>query len=227
MASARGGKPALLCYHDSAAAREAIAHSAAILGGSPAVVLHVWEPVEGATVLRTAHPVVVPMLRDLLFELNAEAKAAADKTAAEGARFASAAGFDAEPLAVPQRGSVWQSIVQIADECDARALVLGSRPRSRLREFLAEGVSRAVARSCTRPVLAVPLGGHPTWLRDPCGERSAHDPRPPEALERLLTQLGGERRSEEIGSSIGSFGGRGRAREHGRDSLAAKRCRPS
>jgi nucleotide-binding universal stress UspA family protein len=224
VASARGGKPALLCYDGSAAAREAITRSAAILGGGPAVVLLVWELGDGATVLRTAHPAVVPMLRELLLELNAEAKAAADKTAAEGARLASAAGFGADPLAALQRGSVWQSIVQNADECDARALILGTRPRSRVRVFLAGSVSRAVARSCTRPVLAVPLGGHPTWLCGPCGEGSSHDPRLPEALERLLAQLGGERRSN--GESIGGATVPGGAREHGRDSLAAKRCRP-
>lgn len=122
--------PALLCYDGSEASRCAIKCSAAVLGPGPAVVLHVWEPASGATAYRTAHPAVLAMLRQVVAGLNATERAAAREIAAEGACLARVAGFEAEALALPKALSVWATITRVAQEHQARAIVLGARSRS-------------------------------------------------------------------------------------------------
>jgi nucleotide-binding universal stress UspA family protein len=65
------------------------------------------------------------------------------------------AGLDASLLAVRAEPSVWASVVHLADERDARAVVVGSRGLSGLRSALLASVSNAVVHHCRRPVVLV------------------------------------------------------------------------
>ena len=80
----------------------------------------------------------------------------ARRVAEGGAELAREAGFDAEAAA--ERGdSVWQRIVEAADERDAGIVVLGSHGRTGMPRLLVGSVASAVAAHSERPVLIAHL----------------------------------------------------------------------
>ena len=157
----------LLCYDGSEPARRAIERAGAVLGGGPAVVVTVWESV-GSIVLRR-HPRTAlgrelrDISRDVVDDLDAGTAASAEATAAEGAELAAAAGFEAQALArraiahAGERGevTVWQALLDVADEHDVGVLVLGRRGQSGVRSLLMGSVSTGVLHHTERPVLVV------------------------------------------------------------------------
>ena len=65
------------------------------------------------------------------------------------------AGLIAEPLAVHGSGSVWRTILELAERNDAAAIVMGSRGRTGLRSMLLGSVSSAVIGHADRPTLVI------------------------------------------------------------------------
>jgi nucleotide-binding universal stress UspA family protein len=88
-------------------------------------------------------------------ELDREAADHGGRLADEGARIAQQAGFMPEPVAVEASGSVWKTIVDIADRDDAATIVMGSRGLTGLRTLLPGSVSSAVVNHPDRPTLIV------------------------------------------------------------------------
>jgi nucleotide-binding universal stress UspA family protein len=97
-------------------------------------------------------------------ELDTRTADTARATAAEGAALATAAGFDARPLArralarSAERISVtvWRAVLDTADEEAAELVVLGSRGRSGVTSMVLGSVSYGVVHNSERPVLIVP-----------------------------------------------------------------------
>ena len=152
-----GDQPVLLCYDGSPDAAEAIRHAAGLTGGGPAVVLYVWLPpsallLAGKTVA-DEHP-----LAPAITEFDSATRGEAERVAAEGAEIAREAGFDASPLAERAGRGVWRAIVKVADEQDARAVVVGSHGHSAASAMLGS-VSHGVVNHCRRPVLVAPCSG--------------------------------------------------------------------
>jgi nucleotide-binding universal stress UspA family protein len=160
----------LLCYDGSDLARHAIRQSASMLGGGPAIAATIYESL-GSALLRNAPSETTELGRqfkeiseDVVNDLDAGIARRAQATAAEGAELAVAAGFDAEPLArralarTAERdtATVWRAILDIADECDAGLLVVGSRGVSALGRALLGSVSYGLVHNSNRPVLVVP-----------------------------------------------------------------------
>ena len=87
----------------------------------------------------------------------ADVRAAAAQTAAAGAALAEAAGFRAESAEV-ECSPTWKGIAELADEHDARLIVLGSHGRSGLAGVLVGSVASAVAAHSRRSVLIVHRG---------------------------------------------------------------------
>ena len=77
------------------------------------------------------------------------------RLADEGARIAQQAGLISEPVAVEAAGSVWKTIVEIADRDDAATIVMGFRGLTGLRALLLGSVSSAVVNHADRPTLIV------------------------------------------------------------------------
>jgi nucleotide-binding universal stress UspA family protein len=69
---------------------------------------------------------------------------------------ARAAGFDAAPLCVRSDQRVWPAIVRLAEQRQARAVVLGSRGLSKVGSMLLGSVSNGVVHHCRQPSLVVP-----------------------------------------------------------------------
>ena len=84
----------------------------------------------------------------------AEVREAAERTAADGASLAKAAGFKAHGLEI-EVAPTWKGIVHAADEHDASLIVLGSHGRTGLAGVLLGSVAEAVAAHSRRSVLII------------------------------------------------------------------------
>jgi nucleotide-binding universal stress UspA family protein len=146
------GAPVLIAYDGSEFAKAAIADAGSqLVPGSSAIVLTVSEPLESIPFLGAAG---VPLDSTSVEGILDAAKAGADKVAEEGAQLAREAGFEAEPL-VETGGPTWNRIVEVADQRDARLIVIGSRGRSGLSYAVLGSVAAAVAQHSKRSVLIV------------------------------------------------------------------------
>jgi nucleotide-binding universal stress UspA family protein len=160
----------LLCYDGSDTARRAIERTGHLLGGGEALVLTVWESLGSAILRHTPSGTtelgrdVKGIAEDVVDELDTSTAEAAGTTAAEGAALATAAGFDARPLArralarAAERAevTVWRAVLNAADEEGAEVIVLGSRGRSGVKSMVLGSVSYGVIHNSRRPVLIVP-----------------------------------------------------------------------
>ena len=158
---------ALLCYDGSDPSRRAIERAGPLLGGGPAVAVTVWESAGSVVLRRRPRTALGRELReisaDVVADLDAGTADAAQATAEEGAELASAAGFEAVALAhraIARAGereevTVWQAVLDLADERDARVVVLGRRGHSGVRSLLLGSVSSGVLHHTERPVLVV------------------------------------------------------------------------
>lgn len=143
----------LICYDGSDGADHAIDAAADLLGPHPAVVLDVGPLVTAAESVALSLPVTPAAAFEQLNEDDALERARA------GAAHARRAGFEAEArsdLAAP----TWQGIVDVADEIDAAAIVIGSRGLTAGRELFEGSLSHSVAEHAGRPVLIVPPPKH-------------------------------------------------------------------
>lgn len=139
----------LICYDGTEDSERAVDTAAALLGPRDAVVLDVAPAMSFAEGMAATSS----MVPGSAFEgLN---RADALRLAEAGAERARRAGLRAEA-----RGTIasttWQGIVDVADELDAAAIVIGSRGLRGLREFAGGSVSHDVATHARRPVLIVP-----------------------------------------------------------------------
>lgn len=139
--------PILICYDGSEGAKHAIEAAAGLLDGHPAVVLAVGPPLT-AEESYAALGTLVPSFQ----ELN---ESDALDRAKEGAELAQSAGFGAEARA-EVAAPTWEGVIDVADEIDAAAIVIGSRGLTGAKEALSGSVSHAVAEHAGRPVLIVP-----------------------------------------------------------------------
>jgi nucleotide-binding universal stress UspA family protein len=148
-------QPALLSFDGSTDARHAIGEAATLLGGGPALVAHVWEPLSAAVLrnplIRSPGPLV-----EQAAELDSAGADAAERLTAAGVEIARSAGFEAEPLCVRSTDGVWPTLVQLAEDRDVRAVVVGRRGLSAVGSVLLGSVSSGIAHHCRRPVLVIP-----------------------------------------------------------------------
>jgi nucleotide-binding universal stress UspA family protein len=144
--------PVIVCYDGSQAADEALMAAAALLRGAPAIVLTVWRPILETILAVSLGP--APTIGDPAEADERQSRAAID-VARAGARLASDAGLQAEPLAIRANGPIWEAIEKTADEREARLIVCGSG-RSGLMSAVFDSVPAALVYRSARPVLAVP-----------------------------------------------------------------------
>jgi nucleotide-binding universal stress UspA family protein len=150
MSATGGSGPVVFAYDGSELAKHAIEEAGRLLeAGSEALVVTVWQPFD------------VGFLPSAGLQFDAaqiaEVRAAAAQTAAEGAALANAAGFHAQSAEI-ETSPTWKGIDELADEHDARLVVLGSHGRSGLAGVVVGSVAGAVAAHSRRSVLIVHRG---------------------------------------------------------------------
>ncbi|MDT5290003.1 MAG: hypothetical protein QOF88_4892 [Mycobacterium sp.] len=144
--------PVVFAYDGSELAAFAIERAATQLApGRDALVVCVWQPVDvGFTPTDNGH-----LAGHFDADQATEVRRAAERTAADGAALAVAAGFRAWSKAV-EAAPTWRGIVATADEHDASLIVLGPHRRNGLLGHLQGSVAAAVVAHTTTPVLIVP-----------------------------------------------------------------------
>jgi len=137
----------LFAYDGSELAGNAITEAGRELrAGRDAVVLTVWEPFNVG---------FLPVGGTGFDAAGAdEVRAAAEKTAAQGASLAEAAGFRAR-IMTAEAAPTWKGITDAADSRDASLIVLGSHGRSGVTGLIVGSVAGAVAAHSSRSVLIV------------------------------------------------------------------------
>jgi nucleotide-binding universal stress UspA family protein len=156
MAEANASTPVLVGYDGSDVAGRAIERAAGLLGGGAAVVLTVWEPTAAFAGYDPLAGVSEGMGRaaGLEAEMDDIGAQVAQRTADQGAELAREHGFDA--TARTAEGKVWRMIVDVADELDADAIVVGTRGHSGLQSLMIGSVANGVVHHSDRPVLVIP-----------------------------------------------------------------------
>ncbi|NRQ36803.1 universal stress protein [Nonomuraea sp. NN258] len=143
----------LVAYDGSDDAKAAIAFAGEIMRGEPAVVLTVWERLAMTSARASAG------LMMTLDHTGAEDDAigqAMTELSQHGADLARQAGLDATPRCDLDSVAVWSTIVDVADEIDARLIVTGTRGLGGVRSLLLGSTSDRVLHHAKRPVLVVP-----------------------------------------------------------------------
>jgi nucleotide-binding universal stress UspA family protein len=142
----------LLCYDGSEFAKRAIADAPALLAPRKATVLVVWQ---SSAMLTLAWAGGGAFGGEDIVAMDEAGEAAARRLADEGVRLATNAGFDAEGEIAQAAGPVWDTIVAVADQQDASAIVVGSRGLTGLKHVLLGSVSEGVVRHAHRTTIIV------------------------------------------------------------------------
>jgi nucleotide-binding universal stress UspA family protein len=151
-------QPVLVAYDGSAAARQAVVEAARLLRTWRAIVVTVWEP--GLAYDTASLPpdgmMMAPMVEPgAALEVDRAVHDQAERVAREGAELARSLGLDAEPLAVPDEGDVPHTIVKLAQERGAAAIVAGSRGLGGLRARLEGSTSKGLVKHAPCPIVVV------------------------------------------------------------------------
>jgi nucleotide-binding universal stress UspA family protein len=144
----------LLCYDGSESAKHAIWTAHATLGHRSLTMLHVWHP--PATVLADAFGAKNPVETSSADELERWARARAQDVLREGEELALKLGFAVEGRAERSETATWQTILDVAEQIDAKLIVLGTHGTTAVQSALLSSVSAAVTAHSRRPVLVAP-----------------------------------------------------------------------
>lgn len=162
----RDGKTVMVIAFDgSPTARRAVGYAGQFLRADRAVVLTVWSPMDRRDLGGGAH--AEPGSYD--YDLDGPpdpidgdevdiALAEAQRINDEGLELALEVGLHAEPLRLAATYTVWQTIIDAADELDADLIVTGTRATTGFRSLIQSSVADHVLRRGHRPVLIVPPG---------------------------------------------------------------------
>jgi nucleotide-binding universal stress UspA family protein len=153
-------KPTIvIAYDGSDLAKEAVRQAAVLFPGSPAVVTTVWEPGLGALTTMAPGFDVGPL--DGRFdpaevaEVDHAVEDHAVVVAADGTQLARSLGLEAEAHAIADELKVGDTIADVAEQCSAAAVVIGSHGLSGLKSHLLGSTSRDILARCGRPVVVV------------------------------------------------------------------------
>jgi nucleotide-binding universal stress UspA family protein len=153
-------RPVVVAFDGSPEAIEAVRTAATLFRDRSVLVVTVWEPglaMAGAMLPATdvGGTNYIPPTPDQVEALDSAAREHAQSVADAGTRLASNLGAASESLPVPDRADVTETLVGIAEERDAAALVVGARGLGRVKAALLGSTSRRLLHETRRPVLVV------------------------------------------------------------------------
>lgn len=143
----------LLCYDGSDDAEAAADLAPQLFRHAPVTVLTVWEPWAQTLAQSSFGPAPVPSVEPID---NAALEQRAQATTEECADRLRHAGMATETRVEEQSASAAETILAVAREIDADAIVVGTRGRSGVKSLLLGSVSHAVVQHADRPVVVVP-----------------------------------------------------------------------
>jgi len=150
--------PILIAFDGSPASRRAVTDAARLLGPRPALVVTVWEPglAYAMPEMRADALVPTPMVDPATAaSIDKGVHSQAEQVAGEGAELARSLGLDAQPLAVPDERNVPDTILRVAEENHADAIVVGSRGLSGIRARIEGSTTKSLLKHASCPVIVV------------------------------------------------------------------------
>jgi len=151
----RGGAPVVIGYDGSELSRTAVRRVAELCPGRAAVLATVWEPALAMAPVDSEFGEVAPFDPETIETVDRTQLEHASKIAEEGAQLALSLDLKAEPHVVPDAVNVADTLIDLARQRDAAALVVGSHGRSGLRSLILGSVSHTVVAHCDCPVVVV------------------------------------------------------------------------
>jgi nucleotide-binding universal stress UspA family protein len=145
----------LIGYDGSDDAEAAIRSAGWLLAPRHAVVAHVWDSLS-ELLLHSDIDQMTGTMREAAEEVDASDSARAQELAERGAELAEAAGFAATTATARGRPKAWPTLLELAGEHDAEAIVVGSRGLGAVKSALLGSVSSGLLDHAHLPVLIVP-----------------------------------------------------------------------
>jgi nucleotide-binding universal stress UspA family protein len=158
MATGRDARPVVVAFDGSAEALEAVRTAGALFPDRLVLVVTVWEPGLAMAMTPTGDigsTAYVPPTPEEVEVVDRAQRDHARATADAGAQLAIDAGANAEAVPVPDAVNVAETVVGIAEERDAAALVVGSRGLGRVKSALFGSTTRRLLHETRRPVVVV------------------------------------------------------------------------
>jgi nucleotide-binding universal stress UspA family protein len=153
------GAPVVVAYDGSELSRAAVHHAAELFPSRPTVLATIWEPGLAMTVATPGGPdalgTEIPPDPEVIEAVDRAELEQASSIAEEGAELARSLGLEAEPHVVPDEVNVADTLIDLARERGAAAVVVGSHGRSGLRSLMLGSVSRKMVAHCDRPVVVI------------------------------------------------------------------------
>lgn len=146
--------PVLICYDGSPSAKRALSVAASSLDGAPMVLLNVWNPPQ--RVLADSFGVAESEHGPSYAQVESLATHRAAEILADGEARAKRLDFPVTSRQEVNRSSVWQTILDVAEEVDATLIVAGTHGGTAVQSGLLGSVSNALVHHAHRPVLLVP-----------------------------------------------------------------------
>lgn len=149
--------PILIAFDGSPASRRAVSDAARLFATRAALVVTVWEPGLAYAMPQMGTELVPAPMVDPATALSIDegVHSQAEHVAGEGAELARSLGLDAQPLAVPGERNVPETILHVAEENHAGAIVVGSRGLSGVRARLEGSTTKSLLKHASSPVLVV------------------------------------------------------------------------
>jgi nucleotide-binding universal stress UspA family protein len=145
----------LIGYDGSDDAENAIRCAGDLLAPRRAILAYVWDSL-AELLLYTDVDQLTSSMKEATEELDAEDAREAELIAGRGAEIAEEAGFEAAATVARGRPKAWPTLLALADEHRADAVVVGSRGLGMVKSALLGSVSSGVLDHARVPVLIVP-----------------------------------------------------------------------
>jgi nucleotide-binding universal stress UspA family protein len=150
--------PILICYDGSPSAAHALSVAQETLRHEHAILLHVWNP--PAKLLTDSFSTTAGESGPSYAELEALGLARAREVADGGRQLATRLGLDVEVREERNDSSIWQTILDAADNVNAGMIVVGTHGATAVESNLLGSVSNALVHHSERPVVVVPPGNN-------------------------------------------------------------------
>jgi nucleotide-binding universal stress UspA family protein len=152
-------RPVVVAFDGSPESEAAVRAAAGLFSARTLVVVSVWEP--GLAMAMTSPPDGLSGLSysapdpETMATVDRLQNERASETAEAGAALARELGATAEPHSVPDEVNIAETLVRLADERDAAAVVVGTRGLGRVKSALLGSTSRGLMHHTRRPVVVV------------------------------------------------------------------------
>jgi nucleotide-binding universal stress UspA family protein len=147
-------QPILIGYDGSEFAKRAVRDAGRLFPGRRTLVVSAY-PSDAATAAAASIGIPPAVLGEAAHRLDEEARKAAQERAEEGAQLGQAAGLAAEGRAEIAAGSIWSTLIRLAESENALAIVVGSRGLTGLEKVLLGSTASGLVHHSSRPVVVI------------------------------------------------------------------------